>query len=126
MKNIFFALAMIATFTAFAQNGKIAILSPSDFNQKIKTEKGIILDVRTPGEFKKGHLKGARLLDIFSDAFETEINKMDKNTTYYVYCQSGGRSGEATELMHKKGFKVVYDLDGGFGRWKSQNLPFEQ
>ncbi|MEI6509212.1 MAG: rhodanese-like domain-containing protein [Bacteroidota bacterium] len=126
MKNIFFAILMIATFTVIAQNGKIAILSPADFNQKIKTEKGIILDVRTPGEFKKGHLKGARLLDIFSDAFETEINKMDKNTTYYVYCQSGGRSGEATELMHKKGFKVVYDLDGGFGRWKSQNLPFEQ
>jgi rhodanese-related sulfurtransferase len=104
----------------------IVLAAPKDFAQQIVTEKGILLDVRTPGEWKKGHLKDARHLDIFRDDFESEINKLDTNTTVYVYCASGGRSSEAAELMLKKGFRKVVDMDGGFMRWKSEGLPFEQ
>lgn len=104
----------------------ITLLAPKDFAHTMETQKGILLDVRTPGEYKKGHLTGARLLDLFSDEFETEINKLDTAQTYFIYCGIGGRSAEVCELMEKKGFKHLYDMDGGFVRWKQEGLSYEQ
>jgi rhodanese-related sulfurtransferase len=136
LNKILFLLATFSILTACGQASKkvnpiatqpkIVLLSPTEFQQKLNTEKGTLLDVRTPSEFNKGHLKGAQLLDIFNDDFEPRLDKLDKNTTYFVYCGVGGRSSEACEMMNKKGFKLVYDLDGGIQKWKSQNLPVEQ
>jgi phage shock protein E len=101
------------------------VISAADFGDKISNQQGIILDVRTPGEYKKGFIKDARLLDIFGDNFDAELNKLDRNATYYVYCASGGRSAECTEKMQTLGFKKVYDLDGGMGAWRNANMPVE-
>ena len=101
------------------------VISAPEFSDKIKVQPGIILDVRTPGEYKKGFIKDARLLDIFSDGFEAELNKLNRNDAYYVYCASGGRSAECAEKMQMLGFKQVYDLDGGMGAWRNANLPVE-
>jgi len=109
-----------------ADTGRIfKVINAAEFGDKIKTQPGIILDVRTPGEFKKGYIKDARLLDIFSDSFDVELNKLDRNATYYVYCGSGGRSAECAEKMQTLGFKKVYDLDGGMGAWNNANMPIE-
>jgi rhodanese-related sulfurtransferase len=101
------------------------VVNASEFSEKIKTQQGIILDVRTPGEYKKGFIKDALLMDIFSDSFDAELNKLDRNTAYYVYCGSGGRSAECSEKMQTLGFKKVYDLDGGMGAWRNANMPIE-
>lgn len=101
------------------------VISAAEFGDKIANQPGVILDVRTPGEYKKGFIKDARLLDIFSDNFDAELNKLDRNATYYVYCASGGRSAECAEKMQTLGFKKVYDLDGGMGAWRNANMPVE-
>ena len=101
------------------------VISAAEFGDKITNQPGVILDVRTPGEYKKGFIKDARLLDIFSDNFDAELNKLDRNATYYVYCASGGRSAECAEKMQTLGFKKVYDLDGGMGAWRNANMPVE-
>lgn len=101
----------------------IETITPQLFAEKLKEQNIILLDVRTPGEWKKGYIDGATHLDIFRDDFEAQINKLDKSKTYLVYCAMGGRSLEAAEMMEKKGFVKVYDLDGGITRWKSENLP---
>lgn len=112
--------------TQAADTGKVfAVVSPQEFNTKLQQTPGVLLDVRTPGEYKKGFIKGARLLDIFSDNFDAELNKLDRNATYYVYCASGGRSAECAEKMQSMGFTRVYDLDGGMSAWKNANLPVE-
>lgn len=138
MKFLYFSLILLGlTSAGCAQNQPpkqpaatqatpVSLVSPSEFQQLLTSKPGVLLDVRTPGEYKKGHLKSARLLDIFSDDFEAQINALDRNATYYVYCASGGRSAEACELMQKKGFKQCYDMDGGFSNWKASGLPFEQ
>ncbi|MFN4082245.1 MAG: rhodanese-like domain-containing protein [Bacteroidia bacterium] len=99
------------------------LLSPADFAAKMKENPGILIDVRTPQETKKGVIPNARLLNMFDDNFENEINKLDKSQTYYVYCASGGRSSETAEMMIKKGFKHVVDLEGGYTRWVKESLP---
>ncbi|MBP9186869.1 MAG: rhodanese-like domain-containing protein [Bacteroidia bacterium] len=113
------------TIEATPSDVEFKVLSAADFNNAITNNPGIILDVRTPGEFKKGYIKDARLLDIFSDEFDTELNKLDRNATYYVYCASGGRSAECTEKMQGLGFKKVYDLDNGMGAWLNAGLPVQ-
>jgi rhodanese-related sulfurtransferase len=113
--------ALVITACSHAQNGNV--LSPKEFQAKLISAKGQLIDVRTPGEFKKGHLKDSRLLNLFDDNFEASLDQLDRNQTYFVYCAVGGRSSEAADLMRKKGFKNVYELDGGFTRWKSEGLP---
>ncbi len=111
--------------TSQSTQNKYELLSPADFNKRLQAEPGILIDVRTPNEQKKGMIKNAVSLDIFRDDFEAEIDKLDKNKTYYVYCAAGGRSAEASELMQQKGFARVIDLEGGFTRWKNEGLPVE-
>lgn len=99
------------------------VLPPAQFAASLKSKPGVLIDVRTPQETAKGIIEGAVLLNLFDDNFENEINKLDRNTTYYVYCASGGRSAETAELMVKKGFKHVVDLDGGYSRWLKEGMP---
>lgn len=70
----------------------------------------IILDVRTAEEFLETRVIGARNLDWFQPNFKDEIAKLDKTASYKLYCRSGNRSGQATQLMKSMGFKYVENL----------------
>jgi len=83
----------------------------------------LIIDVRTPGEFSQGHLKNAVNYDITTNSFETQIASLDKSKPVLVYCMSGSRSTYAVGAMQSKGFKEVYELDGGMMKWRAANLP---
>lgn len=91
-------------------------------NNQATKQKAIFLDVRTPQEWNKGHIKGATHLDIFNDDFEAQLKKLDKTKVYYVYCAVGGRSAEASDMMVKLGFKNVYNMQGGFNAWQKAGL----
>ena len=123
MKTLF--IIIISLITGVLQQKHVQLVSPQVFAEFLKKEKGVLLDIRTPGEYKKGHLKGSVLLDFFRDDFEKSLDKLDKNKTYYIYCGIGGRSEECGVMMENKGFKKVYDLDGGISRWKAAGLPIE-
>lgn len=89
------------------------ILSAEQFREQRQKSPGKIIDVRTPEEHEEGHLADTdMLIDIKSDAFDSEISKLDKNETYYLYCRSGGRSGKAVEKMKEAGFQEVYNVGG--------------
>ena len=123
MKTLIILISLLATSTF--QQKHILLVAPTVFAEALKKEKGILLDIRTPGEYKKGHLKGSILMDFFRDDFEKALDKLDKNKTYFIYCGIGGRSEECGVMMENKGFKKVYDLDGGISRWKAAGLPIE-
>lgn len=101
----------------------IVLVSPTQFDSLYKSlPNAVILDVRTPGEVKKGMITGATALDLFSDDFEATLKQLDKTKPYLVYCGIGGRSAEAAELMQRLGFSKIYDLDGGITRWKKEGF----
>ncbi len=83
----------------------------------------VLLDVRTPAEFAKGFIATAINMDYNNEAFENEINKLDKAKTYYVYCLGGSRSKSAADFMRSNGFKNVLELKGGILAWQKNNLP---
>lgn len=85
----------------------------------ISTNKSVVvLDVRTPKEFEKGHLPGATNMNFFADDFDQQLGKLDKSKSYLVYCASGGRSSDARDKMKEMQFKSVYQLEGGFKDWE--------
>lgn len=91
----------------------IKVLSSNEFKSKIENKKVQLIDVRTPREFKSGHIKGAKNIDAFSAYFNTEFNKLSRDKAVYVYCRSGSRSRQSAKRLAKMGFTEVYDLKGG-------------
>ena len=87
-------------------------ISTADYLAKV-TDEDVVLDVRTPQEFKSGHLTRATNIDVLNTTFRDNISGLDKDKTYYLYCHSGNRSGQAGEIMKSLGFKHVYNI-GGF------------
>ena len=85
----------------------------------------VILDVRTPVEFKIGHLENAININYYSFSFKKQIAKLDRNKTYLVHCQSGVRSGKTMPLMLEAGFTNLIHMDGGYGAWKRAKLPIQ-
>ncbi len=84
-----------------------------------QTSASVILDVRTAEEFESGHIEGALNIDIRGgEDFFASIEALDKSKSYFVYCRSGARSGQACQLMSQLGFSAVYNLDGGVLAWQ--------
>lgn len=81
-----------------------------------KCRKPVLIDVRTAGEFASGSIPGARNIDIMSPGFQKQIARLDKGMDYFLFCQSGNRSGQACKLMAEQGFRV-YNLQRGVGAW---------
>lgn len=127
MKKIFLSLLTAISFGTTgcsAQSDSIDTLAPQAFIKQAKADTtAIILDVRTPGEYKEEHLAGAQQLDFLnSEVFDAGIKLLDKSHTYYVYCRSGKRSHHACMKMKKQGFKV-FDMEGGILNWKKLGMP---
>ena len=82
-----------------------------------------IIDIRTPEEFDEGHIENAINIDFYSETFKEDLDKLDKNKTYFIYCRSGNRSGRAMPIMKVLGFKEVYNLSVGIKEWIAEGLP---
>lgn len=123
----FFALLLLISFTVMAQAQKIVQVTSTDVSNMIaKDKKWIILDVRTPAEFKEGHLKNAVNIDITADDSHQKIDKLNKKAKYIVHCRSNHRSGIAVEYMSKQGFKTIYQMSDGYTGWSTSNKPIEK
>ena len=86
-----------------------------------ESEESVIIDVRTDDEFSTGYIDGAVNIDFYmGNEFISEIDKLDKSKSYFIYCKSGARSGQTCELMKQKGFKKVYNLEGGILGWTGE------
>ena len=97
-------------------------------------DSAIIIDVREPGEYQQGHIPGA--INIPRGVLEFQIeghpelkNKAPgglKDQTFYVYCQSGGRSALAADSLSEMGYEHCVSVDGGFVSWFKSGYPTEK
>ena len=100
----------------------MADLSQEDWATKLgEDDNAFVLDVRTEEELEEGHIPNAKNIDIYlGQDFINELEKLDKNKNYYVYCRSGNRSGQACAIMNSIGFANAYNLTGGFMNWEGE------
>lgn len=99
-------------------------LSPKDFQEK--SARGILLDVRTPGEIAQGKIANAVELDYYRPDFLSTVLDYPKDQEIYLYCAVGARSLEAARLLSQQGFTKVYHLQGGIQAWYQSGLPINQ
>lgn len=85
-----------------------------------QTENAVIIDVRTPAEYKQGHIKGAYNIPL--DQIDT-VKKTVKNTStpLYLYCASGARSGNAARYLQNSGYENVRNM-GGISSWRGDTI----
>jgi len=83
----------------------------------------VIIDVRTPEEYASGYIEKAINLDYYSETFADELDKLDKDKAYLIYCRSANRSGKALDMMAELGFAEVYNMLGGMAQWEAVGLP---
>jgi phage shock protein E len=121
MKILVFIMSFFNTiFGAFAQtdNG-IELLSPAEFKSCTDHKDVQLIDVRTAQEFNNGFINNAANLNIYQKrAFLEGLENFDKEKPIYVYCQVGGRSRNAAQILKKVGFKKIYDLKGGYQNYQ--------
>ena len=118
MKKIVIAVVVLGiggiALVLFSGAAPAQSLAAEDFLTQYKqTPNAVLLDVRTVAEFRSGHIDGATNIDFENMSFHSEVQKLDATKTYFVYCRSGNRSGQAISAMKKSGFTNIYELKGG-------------
>jgi rhodanese-related sulfurtransferase len=84
-----------------------------------------IIDVRTHDEFIAGHLQNAENINYYDSNFNDQIAALDRDMIYLVYCQAGARSAGAYSTMISLKFREVYNMVGGFKKWKTDGYPYD-
>jgi len=123
--------AACAPAAALARDG-IAVLPPEEVFEKVKKGELLLIDVRTPQEWKQtGIPEGAKTIEL-APTFLAALNKLtggDKNKPLAFICATGARSDYVAKALKARGWTNITDVAGGiFGGprgkgWKASNLP---
>jgi len=108
---ILFVLPLI--FLISCSSNTFDVISAETAKQMLDNDSSIVLvDVRTQAEYNEEHISGAILLPLDSIESEAENIISDKNATYIIYCRSGNRSNQASQILVEMGYKNIYDMGG--------------
>ena len=89
--------------------------------KQAQTRGSIIIDVRTPEEYKTGHILNSQLLNIQEpQTFFNNIKVFDKSRSYFIYCRSGARSAMACQILKQQGILNCFNLLGGILDWQGE------
>jgi hydroxyacylglutathione hydrolase len=83
-----------------------------------------IVDVRSPNEWRKGHVPRAR--HIFLPELAKRIGELDASKPTAVYCGSGYRASIATSVMKPRGFEELWNVPGSWEAWRKAGLPIDK
>ncbi|MBP2240854.1 rhodanese-related sulfurtransferase [Cytobacillus eiseniae] len=119
MNTLYFLLIIIGAIIVYSvitwlyQKRIVKTLTEEQFREGYR--KAQLIDVREQNEFDAGHILGARNIPI--SQMKTRLKELRPDKPVYLYCQSGLRSGRAAQLLHRKGYKELSHLQGGFKKW---------
>lgn len=89
-----------------------------DFAAVLKEKPNMpILDLRTPEEYKRGHVWRSNNMNMLDKDFDRNLSSLSRTQEYAVYCQFGDKSFEVAEKMKRLGFKRIYHLQKGLMNW---------
>ena len=107
-KHLLFATLLFAVISCSNNSNTLNV---ADFKKSLSDSTTILLDVRTPEEYASGHFAGAVNLDV-ENIRAGKLPDSAKTQPLYIYCRSGNRSAQATELLKAAGYTAVTDLGG--------------
>jgi rhodanese-related sulfurtransferase len=107
------AIITYSVITWFYQRRIVKTLTEDQFREGYR--KAQLIDVREPNEFENGHILGARNIPL--SQMKMRMKELRPDKPVYLYCQSGMRSARAAQFLHRKGYKDLSHLQGGFKKW---------
>ncbi len=121
---LFIALLGVLVFTELMRLGRgFKELTPAMLTQLINRDDAMVFDLSPRIEFDKGHVPGARHVEL--DQFDPESDKLKKirEKPVVMVCKSGSVSAKAAGRLRKAGFTRVHTLGGGTEAWRRADLP---
>jgi rhodanese-related sulfurtransferase len=102
---------------------KYKTTTPTGAVALLNDDETIVIDVREPHEYAKGHIENARHISL--GRLDEKLYELSphKTTPIIVTCQQGTRSSHACKKLVKAGFTQVYDMKGGMLAWEDLKLP---
>lgn len=120
---LIFAIAILVFILyrkfAFVANENVKNISAEEAYKLIENNKEvIIIDVRTRGEYKSGHIPGSKSIPV--NEIASRINELEKykDNSVIVHCASGSRSMSAVRVLLKNNFSNIYHMNRGLTGWK--------
>lgn len=102
----------------------VSTITAVELSDRLKNGKrSLVIDVRQPGEYRGGHIAGAKLIPL--DTLSSRIKELPQNREIICVCASGNRSGSATRMLVRAGFNAA-NLKGGMLAWRRANLPVKK
>jgi len=83
----------------------------------------LVIDVRKPEEFERGHIVNARNIALDRLAKDDDAIDKKKNKILLAVCGDGVSSGRAAGFLRKAGYENAFSLKGGLAGWRADNLP---
>ncbi len=121
-----FAGYLAGGMTAWANGGeplqKLGETPVHELNNKDRA--GRIIDVRTPDEWKGGHIPGAQ--HMFLPQLMSSIHQLNRSTAIFTYCATGYRGSIAASVLQQQGFTAVHNVPGSWQAWRAAGLPVEK
>lgn len=97
------------------------IVSPREVYERRADEKVVIIDVRTPAEFRQERIREA--INKPLDDIEKWVQELPKDKTIYFVCRSGNRSGIAQRMAAQRGYENTFNMVGGMIAWRREGVP---
>jgi phage shock protein E len=89
-----------------------------------KDKKVLLLDVRTPEEYRQAHLRGALLIPL--NELAQRAREIPRDRPLLVYCSVGARSVSAAGLLAARGYRDIYQMSDGLVGWYKNGFPIER
>lgn len=123
---IFLCNYNVITFGQISDTSRYRSLEPYDFHlQYLRIDSSLLIDVREFFEFRRMRIKGAINIPSSGD-IESAADTLNRNFALFLYCSTDYRSRRAADLLSEKGFKKLYNLEGGIVAWKKDGMPVEK
>jgi rhodanese-related sulfurtransferase len=98
-------------------------LTPAALTALVNREDALVVDVRAPGDFEKGHIPGAKSLPLAQVEAGHKLLAAAKSRPVVLVCKGGQSAEGSAGKLRKAGFERVFVLDGGIDGWQHAGLP---
>lgn len=96
-------------------------VTPREVYEQRESEDVVIIDVRTPAEFRTERIKEAQNKPL--DQIQQWVKELPKDKKVYLVCRSGNRSAQAQRIAQQAGYENTYNMQGGMLAWRREGLP---
>ena len=123
-RPVVLALALVLAAAACAAEDLAPSISPQELEKRLaQADAPLLLDVRTPEEFRAGHIPGA--INVPHEQVASRAAELASQHGVAVYCMKGPRARLGEQALLASGASEVLHVEGGFSAWQAAGLPVE-